>query len=590
MVGLRKVTGFLVLSLCCLPDCDASRQPPDWWNYDQALRPSTRIEGEKKAKVSSTEAEGQLEQARFYGLQGDLPRQIHHLKTFFSLGPTDPILLCLGWYSMAEALRSSGMEREREDAVRSYARSYSPELGLAAGLTPPSIMECWVKLDHGDLTGADCDAQALSNSEQSAVDPLMMAALGSVRAEIEFRKHRDPTYAKNVLLHLMDQMGAQSFLNDGGLIVSAIVCYERLFQPNEAIQLINIANRSGRGPTAVVPEAELARNELMLCHWDQAAKDLQAAQKVLLTYPPGIREEAGKNLDFAVADFCIATGHPQEALPILRRLRKDFLRPGFTTENSSYYEGGLHLRLSMASDRVLRLLLATTYHAGFIKALSSIPSVIDLFWERERARLLFRQSLTDSVRKAYPGRDIATLLFAPPWMLPEMSSILGHGVFVSLANVFMPEGRRKDILGPLISGRGNLPQDAPLMISSLISAVSKNDQDRITAWNSCHSATLLAGTTLPVQFLPDDVPISGWLNHSPTGLSCKSMGHASGIIKIVVEGGGKKSSLEISWPASHAGQIEAMNTSLLNADREWGAERISSIHGRNIGITVLQSH
>jgi hypothetical protein len=553
---------------------------PGWWAYDFSVKPQARIEGETKSASIDHAAEGELELARYYGIQGDLPRQVLHLRRFFRLSSTDTTLLCLGWASMADALRAMGSVDGRDNAVREYTKYYSPDLGLSAGVLPPSVLGIWLQIDKGNLKGAARDAEALNRSVESKADPCMLPALGAASVEIAFRESRDTEHPKTVLLDLMQRLGSQSFLNDPSMVVSAVLCDERLFHPLEALQLIDASKSSTSACSPVIPEAELARNELLLCHWEEAARDLSQAHKILSTYPPGVREEARKNLDFAVADYCFSTGHPREALSILERLCIDPLRPGFTTEGEAYYQGGLFLRISMASDRILKLESATVLRAGYRKAFLAIPDLMKLFWTKLKSDLLFREALFSCMRSAYPGKDIGTLVFAPPWLIPEMRNILGNSTFNSVTKSFAPIGRRAQVLDPLLSGIGDQPEDTPPLMHALFLASRSDFSKRLLAWSLCPSSTFLAGTRLPVSSLPEELKPKGWLVNDLEGLVCSVSSKNGANAQLQVQNGQTKRNILTPWPETTPGQFEAINEALINSDPGWNDHRVLSIEGK----------
>jgi hypothetical protein len=569
--------------------CPASSATiPGWWA--DTGKPSTRIEGEKLASTPAREAEGELMQARYYAVQGDLPRELRHLRRFFSHDPKDPVLLCLGWHEQAAVSRQLGAFVDAEEAISGYGRSYNHDVAVQAGLESPKVLEAWRLIDKGRMTDADGVINNLANTDQAKTDDSIIAALGLLRCEMEGRTHRDPKSSKEALLKLMDenQLGPDKFLSDPNLVVAAVVIEERLFQPDQALQLISAASRKSRSEgreivAAVIPETEMARNAIMQCRWDDASSYLAKAQKILLTYPPGIRQEAGKNLEFAVADYYLATGHPNEALVVLERLQTDFLRPGFTTQRNSYYLAGLHLRIRMASDRILRLQMALVTHAPLPLAAKALPDLGRLSWHRFLSGILFRENLTECIKGADRGCDIGTLIFVPAWMLPEMENILGKGTFGSLFSQFRPEGRRLNVLQPLLTRVGHLPQDTPVLLRSLFLARGENISDRVRAWETNASATLLAGTELPLSKLPDQIPACGWTTPDQTGLSIGFQPMPSNKMSLSIKVKGEQKVLESGWPETLPGKIEQLNGELLNSDPKWGRDRQLTVEGRNIG-------
>jgi len=568
----------------------SAAEVPPWWPYEEALKPQWRMQGEKLASIPEKRAEGELILARFYGVQGDLPREILHLNGFFASDSKDASLQCLGWHEKAAVLRQLGEDSPRQEAIENYGRFYTHEFAILAGLESPKVMEAWRLIDRGQYQEAEEIVNELSQTDEAKTDDSMLASLGLLRSEIEGRKQRDPKLAKDALLKLMDrdQIGPEKFLADPNLVVAAVVSEERLFQPEDAVQLIAAASQGRKIIAPVIPEAEMARNELMLCNWDDAANFLAKAQRILLTYPPCIRQEAGKNLDFAVADYYLASGHPYEALPILERLRGDFLRPGFTTEDEAYYLAGLHLRIRMASDRILRLQLASARHAEFASSSKALSSLARLLWVRLRSEILFRQELANCCAKADPGRDIGTLIFVPPWMLPEMRNILGGGTFNGLFSTFHPVGRRLEVLQPFVMGHGSIPNNAPPLLKALALASSKTVADRLQGWQIAPSATLLAGSSLPVAALPDHIPPCGWLEFNAAGMQVDLGNQAVSNVSLSIKGDQRVQSLPNKWPETPAGRIEVLNKALINVDSTWGQERQFSVEGRNLAPTTSQ--
>lgn len=556
---------------------------PSWWPNEQAIKPQWRIEGEKLSSSPEKSAEGELILARYYGIQGDLPREILHLNRFFGTGSSDKVFLCLAWHEKASVLRQLGRNREREDAILNYSRYYNHDLAIRARLESPKVMEAWRLIDDGDLKGAGTLVAEISESQDARTEDSTLAAVGLLASEIEGRGHRDPKYARDPLLKLRDpsQLGPEKFLQDSGLLVAAVVSEERLFNPEGAVGLIQEANQTRKVISPVIPEAEISRNQILLCQWDEAATSLAKAQKILLTYPPGIRTEAGKNLDFAVADYYLASGHPGDALSLLVRLKGDFLRPGFTTEKEDYYLAGLSLRIVMATDRELNLQLAAIQNAPLKMVCKALPGVITLFWERQSGLIQFRQSLAACILNADKGRDIGTLIYAPAWLLPEMRRVLGKETFNGLYSELEPEGRRRDVLESLLQA-GTTPKNMPLLLKALAEAFKNGADSGITAWSIARSAPLLASKALPVSQLPENCPASGWLKSNPRGLIVKAIESQPESMRVDVSDLVGKVQLLTKWPPTVAGRIEALNGLLLNADQGWDNSRKLSIEGKDL--------
>ena len=155
--------------------------------------------------------------------------------------------------------------------------------------------------------------------------------------------------------------------------------------------------------------------------------------------------------------------------------------------------------------------------------------------------------------------------------------------FGSLFSQFRPEGRRLDVLQPLLTRVGHLPQDTPVLLQSLFLARGENISDRVRAWETNASATLLAGTELPVSNFPDRIPACGWTIPDERGLSFGFQPVSSKKMSLSIKVKGEQKFLELAWPETLPGKIEQINSVLLNSDHDWGRDRQLTIEGRNIG-------
>ena len=348
------------------------------------------------------------------------------------------------------------------------------------------------------------------------------------------------------------------------LYAAGAVYSERLFRTDEARSLLMECLKQQRSQTDyILPETDLARLCISSGHWSDAVEWLEKAHNTKMTLRPNYRQEAIKHLALATADFYLATGHPDRALASLKKIQDDFLRPGYTTERLEYFLAGYHLRVFLASELQLRLLTAAWFGAGVPEKLRFTPGLTALAWQRTSARMQFRQNLSARLGKAPRGVDVAQLYFGPPWLLPAMRHAVGDATFQKICTERAPEGRRLEILSPLLVGGGSKPihADTPQLLRATILA-QRQFSDLVSAYQSIPSSLLLSLRPLPVADTNMNFKPAGWMARVQDGFQIDA---SDGTVSISAAGRVLRSTARPEAKNSGA-LLEKLSKALLAAD------------------------
>jgi hypothetical protein len=562
----------------------SSTEVPDWWRPEKALRAELRQEGEKLAANPGHAALGEMMLARHYGIIGDLSRESFHLKKCLSVPDSDPVVRLLANYELASCLRLLRSEEGRRDAIDQYRKLYDREFAMKAGLDSPTILEAWRLIDAGDYSAAEVELGKIPETDDAEI-----ASAGFALSEIVSRREKDPIKSFKQLEETGRKIGAKKFLSNPSLMQAAAIYQGRLFKLEDARQLIQ-SGMSGRSPyDPFLPEAEIARFLIMECKWDEAADWLGKAQRAKMTLLPGVRQEAMKDLRFAVADYYIASGNPSEAFSSLSGLEDDFLRAGFTTEAKEYYLGGLYLRLRFCVDRMLTLDYAAWRVSSLGEKITALPHLISQAVERERLGILFRQSLCSRIQSSFPGSDIGTLVYAPPWLLPEMKMVLGKSLFRQIFSKLKPEGDRLLVISSLVDGVGTVKTgyEMPVLLKAIALAANEKTESQLQAYRLAPSSFLIVGQKLPVKTMPAGNKALGWVEHSETGLVIQGRTLAPDKQELMVSDplGKEIKSMTMKGYSRTSCMLEEINRVLLNADTHLDNARKKHIQGRNLSFS-----
>jgi hypothetical protein len=498
------------LSAFDLPD---SAGWPEWWG--NSIDPSVRIQGSEYLRNPQTRAVGDLMLARHYESSGQLAKALHHAGSAMEDSSDSPLAKALAAYVVASNLGSMGRLADQKTPIEKYAALEKTATSSGVGLQSSGMMEFYRLSASGNITAAKAKLDSLGDPK----DTDSLIETGFAKANLAAMEHRDPSLAYAELEKILPQLSGGKKRGMVRLYAAGAVYSERLFQTEEARSLLMECLKQQRSQTDyILPETDLARLCISSGQWSDAVEWLEKAHNAKMTLRPNYRQEAIKHLALATADFYLATGHPDRALASLEKIQDDFLRPGYTTERLEYFLAGYHLRVFLASDLQLRLLGAAWFGAGVPEKLRFAPGLAALAWQRTSARMQFRQNLSARLSKAPPGVDIAQLYFGPAWLLPAMRHAVGDATFQKICTERTPEGRRLEILAPLLVGGGSKPihADTPQLLRATILA-QRQFPDIVFAYQSIPSSLLLSLRPLPVADTNMNFRPAGWMARAPDG-------------------------------------------------------------------------
>jgi hypothetical protein len=144
-----------------------------------------------------------------------------------------------------------------------------------------------------------------------------------------------------------------------------------------------------------------------------------------------------------------------------------------------------------------------------------------------------------------------------------MRHAVGDAAFQKICAERMPEGRRLEILGPLLAGGESKPihTDTPHLLRATILAQCQLPE-MISAYQASPSALLLVSRSLPVSRTNLGIGLYGWMTTSPEGLE---INNSSGQVTLSANGTNLKSIPLPEAPNSGA-LLEKMSKALLSAD------------------------
>ena len=543
------------LSALDLPD---SAGWPEWWG--NSIDPSVRIQGSEYLRNPETRAVGELMLARHYESSGQLAKALYHAGSAMEDPSDSPLAKALAAYVFASNLGSMGRIVDQKTAIEKYSAVEKTATSSGVGLQTSGMMEFYRLSASGNTTAAKAKLASLGDPK----DTDSLIETGFAKANLAAMEHRDPSLAYAELEKILPQLSGGKKRGMVRLYAAGAIYSERLFRTEEARSFLMECLKLQRSQTDyILPETDLARLCISLGQWSDAVEWLEKAHNAKMTLRPNYRQEAIKHLALATADFYLATGHPDRALASLEKVQDDFLRPGYTTERLEYFLTGYHLRVFLASDLQVRLLTAAWFGAEVPEKLRFAPSLAALAWQRTSARMHFRQNLSTRLRKAPPGVDIAQLYFGPAWLLPAMRHAVGNAAFQKICAERMPEGRRLEILAPLLAGGESKPvhADTPHLLRATILAQCQLPE-LISAYQASPSALLLVFRSLPVFRTNLGIGLHGWLDSNPEGFELNNI---DGQVTLSANGTNLKSIPLPEAPKSDA-LLEKMSKALLSAD------------------------
>ncbi len=556
---------------------------PDWW--PDAQSPQVRELGEELSGHGdpAQQALGNLILARHQETLGHLARALNYVDRTLA-GKPDQTHRVLATYLRASMLGRMGRFEDQRQAIDDYASAV--EAAGTAGPAPedPEMMRVFKLAALGETESARELLRNLGpprDSDQLAQRLFAEAVLASAA-------ERDPEVAWTEIEDAIQTLGGRTSSKNFMLMNAASVYASRRFRHEDAQGFAAEAIKVRPAETVFLPEAELARLDLELGRWSQAAEWLARAQQAKMTLRPNFRQEAIKDLKFAVADFYLATGYPRQARMALEGLEHDFFRPGYTTGSDDYYLCGLYLRRYLALSRELSLaaecwMLSDTN----TKARTFFP-LLRLQLSFLRAKMQFRDRLVSRSADATSGTDLAMLYYGPPWLLPAMAEVVGKENFASLAEKFRPEGARREILEPLIQAllgesEVSVPQAAPKLLRAITTVLADQSPQAVAAaYREAPSAFLLAGRGLPTS-APQTIPLGGWMRRTDDGLALgvDATAHASSArLELTAPGGAALRSCQTTWPASASGRLEKINVAAVTSVFPLDEQTVKEIEGR----------
>ena len=556
---------------------------PKWWQDAQV--PEVRALGEQlvDGNDAAQQALGNLMLARHQETLGNLPRALNHADLVLEGEPSE-LDRAMAAYLRASMLGRMGRFDEQEDAIEIYA-AVLENLGQSpVGLENPGMMSVYRLAAIGEADDAQTELGSLgppADSDQFAERLFAEAVLASAA-------DRDPAVAWREIEKAFKTLGGKSVAKNFLLLNAASIYASRSFMLEDAESLANAAIAVRPPNTVFLPEAELARINLDLGRWDKAAEWLRRAQQAKMTLRPNYRQEAMKDLKFAVADFYLATGYPREARMALEGLENDFFRSGYTVGSEDYYLCGLYLRRCLALDRELSLTIGCWVLSGLGDKIRTLFPLLRTQLSLLRSKMQFRDRLVARSRNASPGTDLAMLYYGPGWLLPAMAEVVGPRNFAALAEKFRPEGKRLEVLEPLLlalSGKKGraASQSAPQLLRSVsVLLVDPTPQEVSATYQQAPSAFLLAGRLMPIS-ADDRIPVSGWLRRFKGGLAlnAKAPPRASvARVDLRAPAGTLLRSCQTSWPDSAAGKLEKINLAVATSVFPLSEQTVKEIEGK----------
>ena len=563
------------LSAFDLPD---STGWPEWWG--NSIDPSVRIQGTEYLRNLQTRAVGELMLARHYESSGQLAKALNHAGSAMEDSSDSPLAKALAAYVFASNLGSMGRLADQKTAIEKYSAVEKTATSSGVGLQSSGMMEFYRLSASGNITAAKAKLASLGAPK----DTDSLIETGFAKANLAAMENRDPSLAYAELEKILPQLSGGKKRGMVRLYAAGAVYSERLFKTDEARSLLMECLKQQRSQTDyILPETDLARLCISSGQWSDAVDWLEKAHNAKMTLRPNYRQEAIKHLALVTADFYLATGHPDRALASLEKIQDDFLRPGYTTERLEYFLAGYHLRVFLASDLQLRLLTAAWLGAGITEKLRFTAGLAALAWQRTSARMQFRQNLSARLGKAPPGVDIAQLYFGPPWLLPAMRRAVGDAAFQKICAERMPEGRRLEILAPLLSGGGSKPihTDTPQLLRATILA-QRQLTELIAAFQISPSALLLVSRPLPVSRTNLGIGLNGWITSVPEGLQIHN---ASGLVTLSANGTTLKTT-PLPESKNPGALLEKLSQTLLEADFPVTEQIAKKIEGAAVAFAV----
>jgi len=549
---------------------------PGWWG--NSIDPSVRIQGSEYIRNPETRAVGELMLARHYESSGQLAKALYHAGISMEDSSDSPLAKALAAYVFASNLGSMGRLADQKMAIEKYAAVEKTATSSGMGLQSSGMMEFYRLSASGNITAAKAKLASLGDPK----DTESLIETGFAKANLAAMEHRDPSLAYAELEKILPQLSGGKKRGIIRLYAAGAVYSERLFRTEEARSLLLECLKQQRSQTDyILPETDLARLCISAGQWSDAVEWLEKAHNVKMTLRPNYRQEAIKHLALATADFYLATGHPDRALASLEKIKDDFLRPGYTTERLEYFLAGYHLRVFLASDLQFRLLTAAWLGAGVPEKLRFAPGLAALAWQRTSTRMQFRQNLSARLANAPPGVDIAQLYFGPPWLLPAMRHALGDAAFQKICSERMPEGRRLEILAPLLGGESkSIYSDTPLLLRATILA-QRMPADSASAYRMAPSSLLLSLRPLPVSRTNLGIGLHGWLASNPEGFELNNI---DGQVILSANGTNLKS-IPLPDTPNPSALLEKLSKALLAADFPVTDQIAKKIEGGAVAFT-----
>ncbi len=569
--------------LCLANETIGTVALPDWWQ--EAQSPEVREVGEQLSRQDDPgqRARGNLMLARHQETLGHLSRALNYAGRALA-GEPDNTDRVLATYLRASMLGRMGRFEGQRKAIDEYVSALETSGPTSPRLEDPAMMRVFKLAALGETESARQRLENLGpppDSDQLAQRLFAEAVLASAA-------ERDPAAAWNEIEKAIRTLGVRASTKNFMLMNAASIYAGRRFKHEDAQEFAVEAIKVRPADTVFLPEAELARLNLDLCRWDRAGEWLARAQQAKMTLRPNFRQEAIKDLKFAVADFYLATGYPREARIALEGLEHDFFRPGYTTGSADYYLCGLFLRRYLALSRELSLGVDCWMRSDVGTKLRTLFPLLRLQLSLVRAKIQFRDRLVSRSAAASAGTDLATLYYGPPWLLPAMAEAVGQRNFASLAEQFRPEGKRREILEPLIQavlGQSEItvPQAAPKLLRAITTVLADQSPRAVAAvYGEAPSAFLLAGRSLPTH-APQTVPVAGWLQRANDGLALSisvSADGSSARLELSAPSGGALRSCQTTWPRSVSGRLEKLNLATVTSVFPLDEQTVKKIEGK----------
>ena len=566
---------LLINRIDALDVTQTSDWPAWWWN---AVDPGVRNQGSLYLQSKETSAVGHVMLARHYEGIGQIPKALYHAKEAANSESASDATRLLSLYLESKNFGRLGRTDEQKPSIQAYRKLFANEVASQLQLPDPQMLEFY----RVNSMGKNAEAHAILKEIGDPKDTDQFLEVGFAKANLVSNESRDASLPYKEIENLFSMLQRGKSPNNFRLFSAGALYSERLFQIDEAIELCKESMKSRSDSDFVLPETDLARLNIMLCHWSEAAEWLEKAQNAKMTLRPNYRQEAIKDLALALADFYLATGHPDRALTSLEGIEEDFFRPGYSTESIEYYLAGFYLRKFLATDLQIKLVKASWWSADLKEKLAALPGILSLEKKRLGAKMRFSENIQSRLLHAPYGVDIALLYYGPSWLLPAMEAAVGKNVFQKIAKSRAPEGKRAKILNPILEespdSKTRSVEGMPPLLRAIYLSRIENPAALQEGYDVSSTAFLLSGHLLPISVSSLKPNPRGWMEYNSSGFTL-TKSESTNTITLSTKEGKVLRSDNFSSDLNRAAFSEKLNKSFLQASFDLSERLIKKIEG-----------